>query len=73
VTNKGPDPATNVQLADPAPAGITYVTVSASQGTCNLSPSLITCDLGTITPGQTVTINVTARATTVGRTRTRPR
>ena len=35
VTNKGPDTATNVQLADPAPAGITYLTANPSQGTCN--------------------------------------
>jgi uncharacterized repeat protein (TIGR01451 family) len=66
VTNKGPDTATNVQVADPAPAGITYLTASASQGTCSLSPALVTCALGTIAPGQTVTIAITARATTVG-------
>ena len=66
VTNKGPDTATNVQLADPAPAGITYLTANPSQGTCNLSPSLITCSLGTIAAGQTVTIAITGRATTVG-------
>jgi uncharacterized repeat protein (TIGR01451 family) len=66
VTNKGPDTATNVQLADPAPAGITYLTASPSQGTCNLSAALVTCDLGTLAPGQTVTIKITGRATTVG-------
>jgi len=66
VTNKGPDTATNVQLADPAPAGITYLTANPSQGTCNLGPSLVTCALGTIAPGQTVTIAITARATAVG-------
>jgi uncharacterized repeat protein (TIGR01451 family) len=66
VTNKGPDTATNVQLADPAPAGITYLTANPSQGTCNLSPALITCSLGSIAAGQTVTIAITGRATTVG-------
>jgi uncharacterized repeat protein (TIGR01451 family) len=66
VTNKGPDTATNVQVADPAPAGITYLTANASQGTCSLSPALVTCALGTIAPGQTVTIAITARATTLG-------
>ena len=66
VTNKGPDTATNVQLADPAPAGITYLTASPSQGTCNLGPALITCSLGSIAAGQTVTIAITGRATTVG-------
>jgi uncharacterized repeat protein (TIGR01451 family) len=66
VTNKGPDTATNVQLADPAPAGITYLTASPSQGTCSLSPALITCNLGSLAAGQTVTIAITARATTIG-------
>jgi uncharacterized repeat protein (TIGR01451 family) len=66
VTNKGPDTATDVQLADPAPAGITYLTANPSQGTCNLSAALVTCSLGSIAPGQTVTIAVTGRATVVG-------
>jgi uncharacterized repeat protein (TIGR01451 family) len=66
VTNKGPDTATNVQLADPAPSGITYLTANPSKGTCNLSTSLITCSLGTLAAGETATINVTARATAVG-------
>ena len=66
VTNRGPDTATNVQVADPAPVGITYLTANPSQGTCAVSPSLVTCSLGTIAPGQTVTIAITARATAVG-------
>jgi len=66
VTNKGPDTATNVQLADPAPAGISYLSANPSQGSCSVTPSLITCNLGTIAPGQTVTIAITGRATSVG-------
>jgi uncharacterized repeat protein (TIGR01451 family) len=66
VANKGPDTATNVMLADPAPTGITYLTVNTSKGTCNLNASLITCSLGSLTAGESVTINVTARATAVG-------
>ncbi len=66
VTNKGADAATNVQVADPAPAGIAYLTASPSQGSCTVTPALVTCGLGTITPGQTVQIGITARATTVG-------
>jgi len=38
VTNKGPDTATNVQLADPAPAGITYLSANPSQGDCVVQP-----------------------------------
>ena len=66
VTNKGPDTATDVQLADPAPAGITYLTATPSQGSCALGPALVTCNLGTIAPGQTVSIAITAKATAVG-------
>jgi uncharacterized repeat protein (TIGR01451 family) len=66
VTNRGPHTATNVQVADPAPVGITYLTANPSQGTCAVSPALVTCSLGTIAPGQTVTIAITARATAVG-------
>ena len=66
VTNKGPDTATNVQLADPAPAGITYLTATSSQGTCTVAPALVTCSLGTLAPGQTVTIAITGRSDTVG-------
>ena len=51
VTNKGPDTATNVQLADPAPAGITYLTANPSQGTCTSARRSITCSLGTIDAG----------------------
>ncbi|HXF97673.1 MAG TPA: hypothetical protein VNJ46_03555 [Gaiellaceae bacterium] len=66
VSNRGPDPATNVQVADPAPAGITYLSASPSQGTCAVSASLVTCSLGTLNAGQTVTITIVARATAVG-------
>jgi uncharacterized repeat protein (TIGR01451 family) len=66
VTNKGPDTATNVQLADPAPTGITYLTASPSKGTCNMTTSLITCSLGSLAASESVTIKVTARATAVG-------
>lgn len=66
VTNKGPDTATNVQVADPAPAGITYLTASPSQGTCSVTAALVTCGLGTIAPGQSVAIAITGRATAVG-------
>jgi uncharacterized repeat protein (TIGR01451 family) len=66
VTNKGPDTATNVVVADPAPAGIQYQSATPSQGTCAVGPALVTCQLGTLTAGQTVTISITAKAVAVG-------
>ena len=66
VSNKGPSTATNVRVADPAPAGISYQTAAPSQGTCVVTAALVTCNLGTVNVGQTVTIAITARATSVG-------
>jgi uncharacterized repeat protein (TIGR01451 family) len=66
VTNKGPDPATNVQLADPAPAGIEYLTASPSQGTCSVSKTFVQCDLGSLAAGQSATVAITAKAKAVG-------
>jgi uncharacterized repeat protein (TIGR01451 family) len=66
VSNKGPDPATNVQVADPAPAGITYLSVSPGTPTCTVTASLVTCSLGTLAVGESRQITVTGRATLVG-------
>jgi uncharacterized repeat protein (TIGR01451 family) len=66
VTNKGPDTATNVQLADPAPAGITYLSVTPGAPTCTVAASLLTCSLGTLAVGESREVTLTARATLVG-------
>ena len=71
VSNKGPDTATNVVVADPAPSGVAYVgNVTTTKGTCNLTPNpnpvLLTCNLGDLAAGQSVTITLDARATAVG-------
>ena len=68
-TNRGPDTATNVQLADPAPFGITYLEANPRQGTCTLtqSASLVTCGLGSLPADATVAVGVVGRAGEVGR------
>lgn len=66
VTNKGPDTATNVVMSDPAPAGVQYQSATPSQGTCTVTISLVTCQLGTLTAGQTVTIAIKGKAIAVG-------
>ncbi len=63
--NNGPDTATGVNLADPLPAGTTFVSVATTQGTC-AGGALITCQLGTIADGGSVTITVVTTATTAG-------
>jgi uncharacterized repeat protein (TIGR01451 family) len=59
VGNSGPSDARNVVLTDTLPAGTTAVSAVPSQGgPCDFGPP-VTCSLGTITPGQLVTVDLT--------------
>lgn len=53
VTNAGPSDASNVSVADPTPPGLNFV---SNTGDCTTA---FPCALGTMTPGQTKTINTT--------------
>jgi uncharacterized repeat protein (TIGR01451 family) len=60
--------ATNVRLTDALPilGGLTWVTATTTQGSC-VNPVLnnnLNCTLGTIQPGQSVTVTVSSPATT---------
>lgn len=63
VSNAGPDPATGVTLVDTLPAGVTFVSVSPSQGSC-AGASTVNCTLGNLASGSnaTVTLRVTPNA-----------
>lgn len=56
--------ATNVVVADNIPAGVTFNSASASQGTCALAGGTVTCSLGTLLSGASAMaiINVTPTA-----------
>ena len=62
VTNRGGAGATNVVLTDTLPAGVSYVSHTASQGTSGEAGVVVTNNVGTLAPGATatLTINVTA-------------
>jgi len=62
VTNNGPSDASNVQVVDTLPAGVTFV--SASTG-CTEAAGVVTCDVGDLASGDsaTITIQVTAPTT----------
>ncbi|HEX6087568.1 MAG TPA: C25 family cysteine peptidase [Thermoanaerobaculia bacterium] len=61
VYNAGPSAATGVTLTDTIPGTTTFVSASTTQGSCS-GTTTVTCSIGTMTAGQsvTVTINVTA-------------
>jgi uncharacterized repeat protein (TIGR01451 family) len=61
VTNVGSVTATDVQVGDAAPAGITFL--SASGASCSVGTGLITCNRpGGFAPGASFTVTVSAKA-----------
>jgi uncharacterized repeat protein (TIGR01451 family) len=62
VTNNGPLVATGVRIVDQAAAGATFVSLEASQGTCETT----TCSFGTIQPGGSVRVVARTRMLRVG-------
>jgi uncharacterized repeat protein (TIGR01451 family) len=67
VVNNGPDTAKDVQVADPAPTGITFVRASSDRGSCQVDAALVSCELGTLEKGEGAAITIIARASKTGR------
>jgi len=65
VTNNGPSTATGVTIADPMPAGNTFVSATSSQGTCT-GGAILNCNIGTMAAGASVTITLVTTPSTVG-------
>jgi uncharacterized repeat protein (TIGR01451 family) len=65
VTNNGPNNATGVTVADPVPAGMTFVSVASSAGTCT-GGALVSCQLGNLNVGGSVTITLVTTAAATG-------
>lgn len=66
VTNNGPFTATNVLLTDTLPTGVSFVSVSATQGTWTRSGNTVTAKLGTLAPGATATVTIIVKGTDGG-------
>jgi uncharacterized repeat protein (TIGR01451 family) len=64
VTNNGPAVAQNVNVFDPLPSQVTFVSVSTTQGTCTQSAGTVSCSLGSVSVGALVTITISTTAVT---------
>jgi uncharacterized repeat protein (TIGR01451 family) len=59
VTNNGPSLATGVTVADTLPAGLTFVSGTATQGTVSATNGTVTAILGNLAAGDSATITLT--------------
>src|SRR5207237_409313 len=68
VQNAGPDAATGVTATDQLPKNAGYGSTSTTQGTCSLKPekAIVSCNLGTLASGTTVTITINVKPTKKG-------
>ena len=65
VTNTGPSNATAVIVSDTLPLTVTFASSSPSQGTCG-GINVITCSLGAVTNGGSVTVTIVVTPTASG-------
>jgi uncharacterized repeat protein (TIGR01451 family) len=56
--NQGPATARFVRIVDPAPAGVRFVVAQTDHGTCTVSGTGVTCDLGDLPNGDVATVTV---------------
>jgi uncharacterized repeat protein (TIGR01451 family) len=64
-SNHGPQDASGVQLTDELPAGLTFVSSSASAGSCTGTGPVI-CDLGVMAAGSKTSITIIAKVSDPG-------
>jgi len=67
-TNNGPSDATGVTVVDAIPAGVTFVSATATQGSASVTSGVLTASLGNLASGDSasVTILVTANSDVTG-------
>ncbi|MDQ5815395.1 MAG: hypothetical protein M3516_03755, partial [Actinomycetota bacterium] len=66
VVNSGTAVAPGSVVTFPLPPGVLALSTSTPQGTCGIEPGLVTCDVGTLEPLQTLVIEIDAVGTQAG-------
>ena len=59
VSNIGASPAANATVTDPLPAGVSFVSCTASVGSCSQANGTVTALLGTLAPNASATVGIT--------------
>jgi uncharacterized repeat protein (TIGR01451 family) len=58
IANLGPADAVDVVVTDPMPSGVAVTSLDASSGLCDVAGGVVACDVGTMAPGDVVTVTV---------------
>jgi uncharacterized repeat protein (TIGR01451 family) len=66
LTNSGPTAATSVIATNFLPAAVTFISVSASQGSCALVGGRVECSLGSLAAGERAIVTVVTIPTVAG-------
>lgn len=66
IKNNGPCTASGVTLFDKLPEGVDFISAISTQGTCSASSSGITCHIGTLEKGKTVTVTINVKSKSTG-------
>ena len=66
VHNAGPSPTSGVALSDTPAGGVTFVSVTTTQGSCFRSGNSVLCSLGTLADGANVTVTIKVTTQAVG-------
>jgi uncharacterized repeat protein (TIGR01451 family) len=65
VNNNGPEAATGVQVTDPLPAGVDFVSATPDQGSCT-GTTTVACNLGTIANSGSAHVTIVVKPTGAG-------
>ncbi len=66
VKNYGPGVATGSAMTDTLPAGVTFLSVATTKGSCVRAGVAVQCEFGTLDVNEVVTVTIVVRADTAG-------